>query len=194
MNGLSEFEKQLVTFIGRPTCLRPFVCDGSPIECGAFIVGFNPATVSSIDFWKFWRADYGFDKKAWFDAYKKERCLRPLKPSRTRRNAISNTRRVLEWILESAAPAKCLETNIYSMPTRRVAELEPQKRDTAPFDFLLKAIQPQVILTHGKEAEKYLCAMHCTARIIAVPHFSRGWSQERACELGHRIRYECGYH
>jgi len=111
-----------------------------------------------------------------------------------RRNAISNTRRVLAWILEGALPVHCLETNIYSILTESAADLESQKPDTTSFDFLLSAIQPQVILTHGKEAEKYLCAMQCTAKIIAVPHLSRGFSQERACELGRRTRYECGYH
>lgn len=37
--SLSEFSEALLTHIGKPTDLRPFVCDGSPLDCEALIVG-----------------------------------------------------------------------------------------------------------------------------------------------------------
>ena len=41
---LDDFERALVALIGRPTDLRPFVCEGSPLTCDVFLVGFNLAT------------------------------------------------------------------------------------------------------------------------------------------------------
>ncbi len=41
---LTEFGSELEALIERPTALRPFVCDGSPLSCTVFIVGYNPAT------------------------------------------------------------------------------------------------------------------------------------------------------
>jgi hypothetical protein len=41
--------------------MRPFLCDGNPYDCEAFIVGINPA--SSVSFWSFWNDETGFDKK-----------------------------------------------------------------------------------------------------------------------------------
>ena len=63
--SLDEFERQLADLLGRPSRARPFVCEGSPLDCEIFIVGFNPATEMG-DFWQFWRTGYGFDKNAWF--------------------------------------------------------------------------------------------------------------------------------
>lgn len=50
MRDINRFEKELVALIGRPSVLRPFVYEGSPLECEVFIVGFNPATASTLDF------------------------------------------------------------------------------------------------------------------------------------------------
>jgi hypothetical protein len=46
---------------------RPFVCDGSPLDAWAFIVGFNPATTLKEPFWSSWHDQTGFDR-ARFDA------------------------------------------------------------------------------------------------------------------------------
>ena len=83
----------------------------SSLAARADIVGINPATSMSADFWQFWRSDYGFDKAAWFETYLQDRKLQPMKPGKTRRNSVSNTRRVIDWLLEEASPVLCLETN-----------------------------------------------------------------------------------
>ena len=77
--ALVDFSREMVSLIDKPTDLRPFVCNGSPLECGAFIVGINPASEMSGDFWDFWSDSCGFDKPAWFNKYKIERMNRPLK-------------------------------------------------------------------------------------------------------------------
>lgn len=189
MSALLAFENQLESLIGRPTDLRPFVCNGSPLECGVFIVGFNPATEMSGDFWDHWRSGCGFDKAAWFKAYQEERRLRPLKPGKKRRAAISNTRRVIEWIIEAASPVRCLETNIYAAATAQATDLTGDQRRADPFVFLLTAIRPRIVVAHGKDAEiavRDTCVDDTTV-VIAESHFSRGWSQHRARALGAKI-------
>ena len=191
MAEIESFEIELRCIIGKSTDLRPFVCDGSPLECEAFIVGFNPANTMSADFWQFWHSGHGFDKAAWFEAYIKDRQRRPLKAGKTRRKAMSNTRRVIEWIVEEAKPVRCLKTNIYAAPTKQQVDLVPEQRTTTAFDYLLKKIQPRLIVCHGKEAARHIQGKCVTGRIITVPHFSRGWSQACARTLGQRIRHEC---
>lgn len=160
MQEIEKFEDGLAALIGAPTDLRPFVCDGSPLTCDVFIVGFNPATTMSADFWQFWRPGMGFDKVAWFEAYKKDRQLKPLKPGKTRRNVVSGSRGAIEMIIEGASPYRCLETNIYSASTEQAADLATQQRVTAPFDFLLANIMPRVIVAHGIDAVEHIRKMN----------------------------------
>lgn len=184
------FEDELAALIGAPTDLRPFVCDGSPLICDVFIVGFNPATPMSADFWQFWRSGDGFDKEAWFEAYKRERQLRPLKPGKTRRNSVSPSRRVIDKVLEGASPHRCLETNIYSASTEQAVDLASEQRITAPFDFLLANIKPRVIVAHGVDAVEHIRKKNIDAKVFPVSHFSRGWSHEEALALGVKIKNE----
>ena len=138
---LSDFSRGMNRLIGRPTDLRPFVCEGSPLECEVFLVGINPASEMSNDFWDFWSDSYGFDKRTWFEKYKLERMNRPLRPGKKRRNAVSNTRRVIEWILEEAKPIKCLETNIYAKAAAQAPDLDRICRITASFERLYFVVE-----------------------------------------------------
>ncbi|MCW5713467.1 MAG: hypothetical protein KIT43_02980 [Bauldia sp.] len=186
--SLDDFETDLEGLIGRPTSLRPFVCDGSPLECEAFIVGFNPATTMSRGFWDFWKGGYGFERERWFSAYKAERAARPLAPGKTRRNPISNTRRVIDWIMEAAAPVRFLETNVHSLPSDDIKSLAYEDRQTAAFDFLLSRLRPKAILAHGNDAAAWM--KHVAppeAHVVAVSHFSRGWSRDAARRVGAEV-------
>jgi hypothetical protein len=196
---LEQFQHDLEDLIGNPTDLRPFICEGSPLACKVFIVGFNPATELSRSFWDFWQPGYGFQKAQWFEVYKQERREKTLPLNRKRRNEISNTRRVIEWMIEELSPTKCLETNIYARPTTQAHDLHPSKRITKPFDFLLDTIRPGVIFVHGQDAVKYLETKYSVqlkqydlthiqtawgnVNIMAAPHLSRGWSEKRAREI-----------
>lgn len=201
---LQQFQNDLENLIGKPTDLRPFVCEGSPLNCKIFIVGFNPATELERSFWSFWQPEYGFQKAEWLKVYKQERRDKPLPPGKKRRNEISNTRRVIEWIIAEAMPEKCLETNIYSKPTEKARDLRERERATQPFDFLLRTIHPRVILLHGQDAVKHIETIFETqikldsvqyvktewgsVGTIAAPHLSRGWSEKRAREIGQILR------
>lgn len=185
---LSDFRRSMVSLIGKPTDLRPFVCEGSPLACEAFLVGINPASEMSNDFWDFWSDSYGFNKRVWFERYKAERRNRPLKPGRRRRNEISNTRRVIEWILDEAKPIRCLETNIYARATAPGVHLDERSRSTEPFSYLLRQVAPRLVIAHGKPATQYLQKLSVQCDLWCEDHFSRGWSRQEARRLGLGIR------
>ncbi|MEQ1940797.1 hypothetical protein ABMA32_00095 [Mesorhizobium sp. VNQ89] len=182
---LNGFEQELAALIGRPTDLRPFVCEGSPLSCDVFLVGFNPATTMEADFWEFWRPDYGYDKVAWFQRYIEERAAKPLKPGKTRRLPISPTRRNMECFVEGAVGARVLETNIYAAASDDMRSLDVASREIAPFRFLLDAIRPKVIVVHGKPAVEAIQRFDTPAKVIASDHhFSRKTSKEAARTYG----------
>ena len=189
--NLADFSIGMAALIGKPTELRPFVCEGSPLACAVFLVGINPASEMSGNFWDFWSDRYGFDKRAWFERYKVERMNRPLKPGRKRRNKVSPTRRVIEWILEEAKPTKCLETNIYPKATEQARDLNARSRIADPLDYLLQQVAPKLVIAYGKDAAKYMQAQGLACELWCVDHFSRGWSEERARSLGMKIRRAC---
>ena len=178
--------------MGRPTTLRPFICDGSPYDCHVFIVGFNPATDSNTDFWTFWDNERGFDKRAWYENYLRDRKNRPLKPGKTRRNAVSNTRRVMNWIEEEAQSVRFLETNIYSSATEEARDLSISNRTTKAFDYLMSELTPVLILAHGDDAIGHLRSSVDSSKLRALSHFSRKWSEAGARELGRDIAIEIG--
>lgn len=212
---LADFEAALRQEIGG-RMIRPFVCDGSPLDCQVAIIGFNPATQEDDSIWRFWKAGYGFEKALWLEHYKSARRARNGQNGR-RVQELSNTRRVLEWITDAAGPARCLETNLYPGATRTAAELPANQRDATLLEFLLKQIQPHLLVVHGKDSaahvarlypsEKIVALKDCKPsdierlrvtfalpgsrtgrRIIKVPHFSRGWSQDAARKLGSILR------
>lgn len=189
-SDLCEFSRELASLIGKPTDLRPFVCEGSPLACDAFIVGINPASSMSADFWDFWSDRFGFDRSVWFERYKEERRNSLLKPGRTRRNEVSNTRRIIEEVVGSTKPVKCLETNIYAKATKQTSDMEEQDRVTAPFDYLLRKVAPRLVIAHGREAEDYLQGQDLPCELKCVKHF-RFWSLQDARDLGLCIRRYC---
>jgi uracil-DNA glycosylase len=198
VTALERFAAALRERIGGPAHVRPFVCEGSPLECRAFIVGSNPATALSLDYWSFWESGYGFRREAWAEA------------SRAQRRAagkaeITPTRRMLGRIMEEAAPVRCLDTNVFSTPTPAERDLPPELRQTGVFDLVLDAVRPAAILTHGREAREHLRRLLGVARlpeerfepvpapwgevrVRAVRHLSRGWSYAEAEALGRALR------
>ena len=136
------------------------------------------------------------------------RVAAPLRPGKTRRNLVSNTRKRLDWIVEEAKPCNCLETNVFSTPSEELGELAAEGRATAVFDFLLREVRPAVLVFHGNDAKKHaerhlgiqltlnewneVAVDGRSVQAVAVQHFARGWSEVRARELGRTIRTFCG--
>lgn len=47
---IGKFEADLRDLMGSPFHDRPFMCDGSPLDCQVFIVGINAASSMTEDF------------------------------------------------------------------------------------------------------------------------------------------------
>lgn len=124
---------------------RPFVCDGSPLACSVFIVGFNPATEMDKPFWSYWSDASGFDKATFMRDYLVERELQEPKGVRAR----------IERIVAQLPKGACLETNICSKPTKTAAELQPGERTTAIFRLLLDSIRPRFVYVHSNDPIAY---------------------------------------
>ena len=200
---LNFFSQELKQKINQDNSLRPFVCDGDPLNCRIFIVGFNPATKMEKDFIQFWSSDIGFDKKSWLQQYVKERKEMPLKEGQKRRNEYSNTRRRIEWLCSELKTEIPLETNIYHKPTKTVGDLSMNDRNIEVFKFLVTNIKPKILFLHGNDAKKAIEKLlliklqndeftECIfsgvpLKIIAKKHLSRGWSEDATIEFADRL-------
>lgn len=190
--SLDGFASELAARIGRPALVRPFVCDGSPLECRAFIVGSHPATALDIDFWDFWEPGTGFLRADWDARYREAR-------KRLGKAEVSPTRRILHRITAAAVPVSCLETNV-----------EPTPRGTGPhvLDFLLDSVRPAAVLAFGAAARRHFAERWevdpapadgfrpvstpwGTARLGMVSHL-QGCSYARADEIGRELASASG--
>jgi hypothetical protein len=159
--------------------MRPFVCSGSPLGCDVFIVGCNPATAMDTDFWSYWRVGYGFDKDAWLADYKAQR------RSAGKRD-VSPTRRAIEVLVESCRPLKCLETNVFAEPTERQSDLSTAARSRTMLAFLVSAIGPRWIISHGAIANAVVEKPAGSAVRLSGRHL-RLRRHDELRELGRRI-------
>ena len=145
----SEFKSELQKRIGESSNLRPFICDGYPLECEIFIIGINPATSSDTNFFGYWNGNK-FDKERWFAEYKNERKAKGKKE-------ISLTRKKIEMLVnEVFSDFKCLETNAYSVATPDVNSLNKNDKNTDVLSFLLDTIKPKALFIHGRKPVKFI--------------------------------------
>lgn len=175
MTDLHHFEAKFKALIGKPTNLRPFVCDGSPYACRIFIAGQNPAT-STSNFWQFWSAE-GMDREAWCKSYLAER--EGARPSPTRKR--------IERIAERVG-LPILETNVYATEAASGTRLRGEEREVSVFRMLVEEIRPVVILAHGKKAQEEVKRISPPCHVIELPHLSglgapRGFNWETELEI-----------
>ena len=203
---LLEFENNLRERLKNYEKPRPLICEGNPLDCKIFIVGINAATEMDSDFWSFWSKENGFKKAEWLESYILERKLKPLKPNKTRRNQLSNTRQRIEWIIESIKPIKTLETNLFVKATPTADELKSEERESSVFEYLLETIKPKILFIHGNEVIEYFEKLYgieiekgkiehfeilgTKTNILAMNHLSRGWSKQKSIELGELLKSE----
>jgi hypothetical protein len=156
--NLDQFKAGLVNIIDEPSTMRPFVCEGSPLDCDVFIVGYNPATEMQGDWWSFWKRDYGFQKHMWKQEYLNQRGTAKL----------TKTRERIEVIVAGLSPLRVLEANIDARPSKRKSEYP--RPVTTPFDYLLRACTPKVVIAHGVDAVAYLQNWK-DGKVIKSKHF-----------------------
>lgn len=128
---------------------RPFVCEGSPLDCNVFIVGINPATEIKEDFWCFWDEKEGFLYEKWKKAYDVSG-NKKVSQTRKRINIITST-------IEKRG-IKVLETNIYAFPTKDEKDLKQKSKtdarykNTSAFEYLMETSKQPFLWVHGKSA------------------------------------------
>lgn len=144
---LIEFRRQLSALMIEQT-ERPFVCDDSPLNTWAFVVGLNPATPLRSSFWEFWDDSFGFNRATFEKEYG---ALRPTK---------TGNRPRIEAVSKAFPKGACLETNIYASPTKSAPMLRPAQKRTAGFEFLFQTIQPRALFIHGAPTVKFFSTVN----------------------------------
>jgi hypothetical protein len=185
---LQAFERYLRNEVPNGSGLRPFVCDGSPLECDVALIGYNPATSLQADFWDFWDTTRGFAKARWFETYKAERQSRPLKPGRTRRQAVSPTRKRIDLFIAGLGPHRCIETNLYWDASEDIKSHHGS--DDHLGSLLQRLPKLRLAVCHHEDAYRYVKARFPSIAVEKVDHFANrkpGWSDGAALALGRRV-------
>jgi hypothetical protein len=127
---------------------RPFVCDGSPLQTQMFVVGLNPATALRQNFWCFWDDSRGFDREKFDREYREVRAMK------------TGNRPRIEAISRAFPRGLCLETNIYSSPTKTAPMLRRDQKRTEAFEFLFRTIQPKALYIHGAPVVQFFTCVN----------------------------------
>lgn len=130
--------------------LRPWMCQGDPASAHVLLIGANPATAFP---------ETAVPREEYLDMLVEggDR-LRALYES-VREGDISPTRRNIErvvGIFAGAGVGPVLETNVWTLPARRIAELrradpEVVARSTILLE-LIETLSPRVLIVHGAAA------------------------------------------
>ena len=170
MSNLTTFSAELRKRFANAatTDIRPFVCDGNPLNACIFLVGYNARESSPRSFWDYWNDQKGFNKQRWLGDYRSAR------RARKEKLLLSRTRERIERITNAAKPCQVVETNIYSVASESKRSLRSASKGTAIFDWLLQTIGPAVIILHGVDAQRHLeglCRKHkieIDGRIVVI--------------------------
>jgi len=151
---------------------RPFVCDGSPLDCRTFIVGYNAANDLG-HFRHFWSNERGFDKKLFEQKY--------TEAGKSLDNRTSNR----YWIRNiSSAVGECLETNIYSTSSSNAASLPRSAQTSETFDYLFDTIKPYNIFCYNQKTIEFF-----QKRLgKRIPLISEGGEPRSVTMSGHSFR------
>ena len=136
----------LKAVIPSPCYERPFVCDGFPDTCEVLVIGNNPATRLTVDWWSFWKDTSGFDYKHFLEMYWDER-------TKVGKRPVSATRLRLKRIRDKGL--NCIETNVSSNEGSDGIKDKISNHDVLKV-LLNKMPSLKGIIAHGKVAHKYL--------------------------------------
>ncbi len=115
------------------------------------------------------------------------------------KSAQSPTRRIMARIEAKLDGVSVLQTNIHDVDAGTVEELG-RGQSTAAFEFLLREVDPQLLVIYGLPAIRFLeskygesCPREAVGEFgdrmaIGCRHFSRGWSYAAADALGVMLR------
>lgn len=180
MDALKGFADQLRKLAKPGEQLRPFVCDGSPLDCSVFIVGSNRAARLASEFWTYWDDGRGLDKARFLSEYGDYRRSRG-------KDEIAHWRHALEVLVKSCAPLRCLETNVFGVEANTRDEvLAAPTQGVNILPYLVETIKPRWIIAHGVVAGKAVSAYDGKATIVRLPDL-RKVAHSDLKRLGRRI-------
>jgi hypothetical protein len=146
----TEFKNVLKDLTNSDPTLRPFICDGNPVDSKIFIVGINPATQMKSSFWDYYQGEK-FNKTKWLDDYIKHR------KEKGKTKTLSPTRSKIEKLVQNSfAEYQCLETNVYSKPSSNMKDLGDKDKNTDIFNFLIRSVKPKALFIHGKDPAEFI--------------------------------------
>lgn len=122
---------------------RPFLCEGSPLDCVVAQVGINPG--SDTPFWPHWSVETGCDKQGWLRDYRFRKAGKRT-PTRDR----------IELLNEVLRPHKVLELNLYHQFSASEAGLAADHKSTELFEYMLDAVRPRLLFVHGRAPREHL--------------------------------------
>ncbi|MDD2903918.1 MAG: hypothetical protein PHU44_15940 [Syntrophales bacterium] len=159
---------------------RPFLCEGSPIDCKIFFIGLNPST--PISFWPYWSLEYGCNKKEWLSQTNLHYSY-----------SLPPTRKRIERLFDILSAYRCLETNIYYMRSSELKSLPKEKRDPQFCYYLIENIAPKLIFVHGDEAIKRLGKEAKTSFIKGQFMSVKLFGNNTTIYSRHHLSYQCSY-
>jgi hypothetical protein len=158
----------LRSMIPNPCYGRPFVCDGFPQSSKVMVVGENPATDMSANWWSWWNDETGFNLSVFEHDYEARRRAMGKSP-------VSSTRRRLRRLRTNGL--RCLETNAFAN------EREGGHGTGVPNGELIQQFirhlpELRAIIAHGAEAQQLMQG-------VIVPSPIRQWSMPHFIKVGY---------
>lgn len=152
--SLVEFRNQLTKKLASVGLaeekVRPFVCTGSPLSCDIMMVGYNPSRdmeLATFDA-RIWDDNTGFDREHFVELY--DFAGHQQGENRWSRNHIFQ-----QNLIDELPDYAVLETYLYSMITPKKSLVPTLHRNTEIFDWLVKVVQPKLIITQNSEVRRY---------------------------------------
>lgn len=178
--SLAQFRTQLLAKIDEVGLadkqVRPFVCTGSPLDCDIMMVGYNPSRdmgLSTFDE-RIWDDTTGFDREQFVEYYDLAGYQRG--ESKWRRNHIFQ-----QNLIDELPDYPVLETYLYSAINSRKSALSSEYRTTAIFDWLVKVVQPKLIVTQNSDVSRYF--ERVTDRVLRRNEFNMVIYQGQPCVI-----------
>jgi hypothetical protein len=106
--------------------------------------GVQPRDPASPTILHYWSDEVGFNRKSFNKDYAKERKKVAAQAGKKIRQG---NRLRIEAI--SCALDKCLETNLYALPTKKASYLAEDDKDWRIFEYLFRVIRPRVVSVHS---------------------------------------------
>lgn len=152
---LAEWGEQLERIVPEPPSWL-FTCEGSPFDCRLLLVGTNPARNTGKPFWRnYWSKETGQKQGALLT----DLAMFPRHRGTGAPLGWTKTRAKIEGF-RGLVRTKIFEANVYKRNTERANDLQiTDQREEEMFRFILKTIEPTLLVAHGDDAFGFFSGM-----------------------------------